>query len=124
MTRTQETFGVTAPISLVFDRQDQFAPLALKLYSQILLKCADLSYRKRLRDDLEVRSKDHCPPLQAADLFTYEANRYVRETKIKDAEPERWQLKVIRESRPNGAINGQIWDAPKLEELAQLKESG
>ena len=122
MSRTEETFGVTAPISFVFDRQDQFAERARALYSRILSK--DLPYRKRLRDDLEFRPKDDCPPLQAVDLFTYEANRYVRETRIKNAEPERWQLKRIRESRPNGAINGQVWNAHKLEELAQLKESG
>jgi hypothetical protein len=122
MSRTEETFGVTAPISFVFDRQDQFAARALTLYSQILSK--DLPYRERLRDDLEFRPKDDSPPLQAADLFTYEANRYVRETKIKNVEPERWQLKLIRERRPVAAINGQIWNAHKLEELAQLKESG
>lgn len=123
MSRT-EAFGITAPISFVFDRQDQFAERALTLYSGILSKgVADLPYRRRLKD-LEFRSKDHSPPLQAADLFTYEANLYVRETIIKATEPERWQLKLIRESRPVGAINGQIWNAGTLEELAQLKESG
>ena len=116
MHRTEDEFGITAPISFIFDRQDQFSKRALEIYNQAL--ALDLPYRHRL-GALSFVPKDRIRPLQAADLFTYESNRYVRDTLIKVMEPPRWQWEQICAGRPKRAINGRTWRKDTLEALVR-----
>ena len=128
MGRTED-LGITEEISFVFDRIDGVSDSASELFSMIeKTPHEELPYMRRLGKlsfANTALSKDKTYPLQAADLFTYEANRYVRDTVVKECAPMRWQWQAIVEARLRNvpkAINGGIYRPDTLEELAQLIE--
>lgn len=105
--------GKTHPISLVFDRQDEFETDAHILYNGILA-LKDCSYRPRL-GSLIFSPKDQVAALQAADIIVYEVCRYITNCKLGQDAP-RWQINLIREYV---TVNCALWDAPGLRWLRE-----
>ena len=119
MDRTAEA-GCRGRIAFVFDRQDEFKDRAFHLYNQIL-QLKNLPYHSRL-GGLTFESKDRLCPLQAADMFVYEANLYARETRVKKTKPERWQMRMIRGGVPPGRIGGNIWGEKQIMDLVEMRQ--
>jgi hypothetical protein len=112
--------GITAPISFVFDRQDEFAQRAHQLFNE-LLTLTDLPYHHRLRT-LSFAPKNDVCALQAIDLVVYEMNVFARETMTKKVAPPRWQMEYLRDGVSVDYFNGIVWDDKTLNMIAESKD--
>src|SRR5271157_534723 len=102
-------------IAFFFDRQREFQGRAKELYDA-LLKSPDFPCHNRL-GPLTFDSKENSIPLQAIDLFAYEAYRYF--TEEGSGLRTRWQLRHL-----DKAPRPRYWnlDDPILHELAKCME--
>lgn len=120
MDRTAEA-GRLGRITFVFDRQDEFKDKATDLYNQII-QLKDLPFWSRL-GGLTFEAKDKVCPLQAADMFVYEANLHARETRIKRTQPERWQMRKFREGIAfSDYMGGVIWNDQHVARIAEMRQ--
>ncbi len=110
--------GKIHAIDLVFDRQDEFSTRAHGLFNDMLRsKAAQVERLKAL----SFAPKDDLAALQAADVVTYEVNRWFTEEQqaIKAGLPPplgRWQLEEIRKAIP---VNGSFWNDEMLKALSE-----
>jgi hypothetical protein len=119
--RSRES-GKNHPIDLVFDRSEEFSKKALGLFDYIVtVKAAKV---ERLKG-LSFVPKDDVAALQAADIVTYEVNRFFTEqedaARLGVPHVPRPQFNEIRRRIP---VNGRFWNEDALKELADLMVTG
>jgi len=78
-------------VEMVFSQQDQFSPMARKLWNAM----ADYIDVKARMGSLEFQDMRAIPGLQAADLLAYEFRRFYQLRKTKPGNPARWAFKEI-----------------------------
>lgn len=102
-------------IAFIFDRQTEYQGHAKELYDE-MTESEDIPNRHRLGqlsfdDDVKIVQ------LQAADIWAYEVQRYIREVKL-GGEDSRWQMDLLREV-PRAQRRIKILDYDAVEGLAR-----
>lgn len=82
VTQANQYAPVDEKVSLTFDRQDEFAGNAVKIYGE--LKKLGGKWGERLGEEIVFSTKDSAVLLQAADLLAYLVNWAVTEQKIEN----------------------------------------
>jgi hypothetical protein len=82
-------------IAFIFDRQDEYEGLAKELYDEMLIS-EDIPNRHRL-GHLGFEDDVATVQLQAADVWAYEVQVHIRETKLR-GRPARWQWELLYEA--------------------------
>jgi len=108
--------GAEAPVSFVFDRQDQFRGRAVEIYNSICTK-SDLAFRDKL-GGLDFQDKDKLRPLQLADYVAYEFYRHTVDVRFRIDRTDRWQWSRISSS----LIRERCFSGKRLETLLKLYE--
>lgn len=78
-------------VEMVFSQQDQFSPMARKLWNAM---ASYIDVKERM-GSLEFQDMRAIPGLQAADLLAYEFRRFYQLRKTKPGNPARWAFKEI-----------------------------